>query len=1305
MLLPESTIENLIDARSIGGETPALQRKINRVTLELEKAIVRAKGCLKRHFEPPRETSGRLTYLDPELLFLSLDYLGAAHVLNVVVAIPSLQRRFARTTRSISPKTKLSHLNAANDIMAHVTSIDDSVNAAKNVRYYTGDIAEFLAFLRNSATELESGGQFDYATDKLRAIRYGDVDAMFRLGLREADEVAKYFDGGILRRKAKGFDLKRAASWFRKAELATTAEPCLSLNNSCNTEGHLQYAMWGCFTFGLGVPRRSSARGARRLRSSARRGFGPARAALLYQNVAALQQHMHWILVRKRKCVHARLAATSITLRELCVKKCTTSSHPWHSLCASSVGKRALAALFDAMYSAQEFNIIETHHTTWRHGIFAVEHVAAIGVASILLQKLRDLVCRRGESTRESLSLSSANNLGVLRSALETYDNLKATKVISIRDMPGLTFLEEEDLRRPNDRERANVRRAVRLLASKFGVMKTAGWEWLRTHFEQEMGFQSIPVELTWDFETLLDRLFELRGERHQLHEKQGFDTLFIGFGFLRTYSDFFNFNLSLSHFSNFASSLKSKIDDDAVLRERITSEYCNIPPPRTSLGQPRKREGSKSSESGAKYDDDFIENVIKPAVGNNPFGLAHLSPKLRSNFDVVLKAVQTSGNTLQYASRELKGDRDIVLAAVSNHGEALKYANEEVRGDEIVVVEAIKQTGGVDVLRLASTELRSDPNFMFEAFLRHPEALRYCAMSLADNVDFMKEVVATNWRYLDGAPEHICGNKEICLQAILEQDWRALKLVSTSVARDPTVVTAAIRSGGGDEVLNFVPPEVLEDADFMLHCVKERESSLKHASMTLRSSGDFVMAALRSTRSPRVLKFCSLLTENYQFMLNVIDEFPEALQFCSEELRANRQLVLTAMVKDGRTLKFAGEALKHDRQVISCALGTSGLALQFCPWDARDDKILVLKAVRQNGLSLVYASTSLQADKDISIEAMKQNGRALQYTALNGDIDVVREAHQQAGDQVLCMAAGDVAADFRLVLSVKRDGMNLRFCPWKMRENKALVHEAVSFDGLALRHASTYLRANFDVVIAAVMQNGRALQFASTELQADEVIVEAAFLGAGTGIFKFISDVSLAQAYRKREESATLLQKRFRILSAAKKTSEKRRIFQAACLVQAQVRRRISVQRANLLRRRNASSRRGYKISTGEFVLLRAIGEDVTEAWHVSRGEHVPPTSRMRLAMAPQRSKRRVERLPSGGFSLVREDAYGNILEVFNMSSTMAPLPTSKRRAERLASGELALIREDENGGILEVFDVSNGAIMGATAEDFFKF
>ena len=128
MLLPESTIENLIDARSIGGETPALQRKINRVTLELEKAIVRAKGCLKRHFEPPRETSGRLTYLDPELLFLSLDYLGAAHVLNVVVAIPSLQRRFARTTRSISPKTKLSHLNAANDIMAHVTSIDDSVN-------------------------------------------------------------------------------------------------------------------------------------------------------------------------------------------------------------------------------------------------------------------------------------------------------------------------------------------------------------------------------------------------------------------------------------------------------------------------------------------------------------------------------------------------------------------------------------------------------------------------------------------------------------------------------------------------------------------------------------------------------------------------------------------------------------------------------------------------------------------------------------------------------------------------------------------------------------------------------------------------------------------------------------------------------------------------------------------------------------------------------------------------------------------------------------------------------------------------
>jgi hypothetical protein len=62
---------------------------------------------------------------------------------------------------------------------------------------------------------------------------------------------------------------------------------------------------------------------------------------------------------------------------------------------------------------------------------------------------------------------------------------------------------------------------------------------------------------------------------------------------------------------------------------------------------------------------------------------LEFASPRLRADFDIVLKAVRVDGLNLMYASDELRDTKEIVIAAVNNYGGSLKYASKRLRQDQ----------------------------------------------------------------------------------------------------------------------------------------------------------------------------------------------------------------------------------------------------------------------------------------------------------------------------------------------------------------------------------------------------------------------------------------------------------------------------------------------------------------------------------------------------------------------------------------------------------------------------------------------
>merc|ERR1711862_81163 len=97
-------------------------------------------------------------------------------------------------------------------------------------------------------------------------------------------------------------------------------------------------------------------------------------------------------------------------------------------------------------------------------------------------------------------------------------------------------------------------------------------------------------------------------------------------------------------------------------------------------------------------------------------------------------------------------------------------------------------------------------------------------------------------------------------------------------------------------------------------------------------------------------------------FVMDAIEKDPMILQFASQNLKADKELVLKAVKFSWRALQHASDKLKSDQDIVNAALAQSPRALQFVAESMKNNRDLVLEVVKRDPHSLGYASKKLQA-------------------------------------------------------------------------------------------------------------------------------------------------------------------------------------------------------------------------------------------------------------------------------------------------------------------------------------------------------
>ena len=137
------------------------------------------------------------------------------------------------------------------------------------------------------------------------------------------------------------------------------------------------------------------------------------------------------------------------------------------------------------------------------------------------------------------------------------------------------------------------------------------------------------------------------------------------------------------------------------------------------------------------------------------------------------------------------------------------------------------------------------------------------------------------------------------------------------------------------------------------------------------------------------------------------------ALEYASEELRTDREVVLAAVHQNGVALEYASQELRTDREVVLAAVRQNGLAFKYAySLKLHEDREVALAAVHQNRLAFKHTSLKLRGDHEVALAAMHENADARERRAGQQRVPECESADLQEDD---VLAGGVVWAGFQV--------------------------------------------------------------------------------------------------------------------------------------------------------------------------------------------------------------------------------------------------------------------------------------------------
>jgi hypothetical protein len=278
-------------------------------------------------------------------------------------------------------------------------------------------------------------------------------------------------------------------------------------------------------------------------------------------------------------------------------------------------------------------------------------------------------------------------------------------------------------------------------------------------------------------------------------------------------------------------------------------------------------------------------------------------------------------------------------------------------------------------------TEFRSDRDVVIAAVSSSPCSLEYAADNFQDDLDIVNLAISGSGAALQYASPRLKSRVDLVLKSLVNNNGHILKYLPDQIRKDKALALIAIENGLD---YYFLDEELKSDRNICLEYVKKKGAvGFGNLINAFKSDKEICLEAIRNTDQYEEQIWASDY-EDYHEIEGSVDN--TALQFASEELNNDREVVLEAVKQNGTALCWASEELRSDREIVFEAVKRYGSVLQYASIELRNDREIVLTAVKIFSYSLRFASPLLQNDKEIVKAALLSAGtdkrHILRYTS-----------------------------------------------------------------------------------------------------------------------------------------------------------------------------------------------------------------------------------------------------------------------------------------------------------------------------------
>ncbi len=252
---------------------------------------------------------------------------------------------------------------------------------------------------------------------------------------------------------------------------------------------------------------------------------------------------------------------------------------------------------------------------------------------------------------------------------------------------------------------------------------------------------------------------------------------------------------------------------------------------------------------------------------------------------------------------------------------------------------------------------------------------------------------------------------------------------------------------------------------------------------------------------------------ERLQFVFLDLAKDGLKLKDLSDQLKANRKIVMTAVNQNGNALEFASDELKKDIEVVMTALRQSTYSFKYIDPSLAKNRGLVLSAITNGGpvidergyeyYFLELIDKQFLNDKEILLLTIKNKcyGYHMIPPKFRNDVNFNSELIKISSKDIFDRLDKSLYSNKKFVIkALRKNGNYLEKLDNKFKKDKEVVLAAVTSWGASLKFASASIRADFEIVNKAIEKKyaGFVIQYASADLRKNrELVIKAIKHGA----------------------------------------------------------------------------------------------------------------------------------------------------------------------------------------------------------------